>query len=153
MDNMDKIRHNILEIYNKSNTSQNPLSWFEEIYNQADSNREWIPWDWKEPHPFVVEWIEKSENRGNALVIGCGLGEDAAYLSKKGWNVTAFDISATAIKWASEIHPDPEIDWKVADLFHLPDSWQMRYDLVLEVHILQAIQEDLMIEAREKLAP
>jgi len=153
MDKMDKIRHNLLEIYNKSNTSGNPLSWFEEIYNQADSNREWIPWDWKEPHPFVVEWIEKSENKGNALVIGCGLGEDAAYLSKNGWNVTAFDISETAIKWASEIHKDPGIDWKVADLFYLPDSWKMRYDLVLEVHILQAIQEDLMIEAREKLAP
>ena len=153
MDKMDKIRHNLLEIYNKSNTSEYPLSWFEELYNQADSNRERIPWDWKEPHPFVVEWIEKSENKGNALVIGCGLGEDAAYLSKKGWNVTAFDISETAIKWASEIHKDSEIEWKVADLFYLPDSWQMRYDLVLEVHILQAIQEDLMIEAREKLAP
>ena len=58
MDNMDKIRHNLLEIYNKSNTSQNPLSWFEEIYNQADSNREWIPWDRKEPHPFVVETVQ-----------------------------------------------------------------------------------------------
>ena len=150
---MDKIRKKILEIYNKSNQSENPLSWFEELYDQANSNREWIPWDWKEPHPFVVEWIEKSEKEGNALVIGCGLGEDAAYLSKNGWNVTAFDISETAIKWASEIHRDLEIEWKVADLFHLPDSWQMKYDLVLEVHILQAIQESLMIEARKKLAP
>ena len=29
----------------------------------------------------------------------------------------------------------------------------MKYYLVLEVHILQAIQESLMIEARKKLAP
>ena len=150
---MDNIRSKILEIYNKNKDSDDPLYWFEEIYNQADSNREWIPWDWKGPHPFVVEWIERSMNKGNALVIGCGLGEDAAYLSNKGWNVTAFDISETAVKWASEIHSDLEIEWMVADLFNLPDSWQMKYDLVLEVHILQAIQQSLMTEASKKLAP
>ena len=61
-------------------------------------------------------------------------------------------ITQKCCSFVSSITKDPEIDWKVADLFHLPDSWQMRYDLVLEVHILQAIQEDLMIEAREKLA-
>ena len=150
---MDKIRSKLLKIFNKSNDSDNPLSWFEELYHQANNNRDWIPWDWKEPHPFVVEWIEKSEKKGTALVIGCGLGEDAAYLSKMGWQVTAFDISETAIKWASEIHRDLEIEWKVADLFNLPKSWQGRFDLVLEVHILQAIQENLMREARKKLAP
>ena len=41
-----------------------------------------IPWDWMEPHPFLVEWIEENKHTGRAR---CWLwsGEDAAFLMRK----------------------------------------------------------------------
>ena len=112
-----------------------------------------IPWDWKEPHPFLVDWIEQTIDKGRALVVGCGLGEDAAFLSRKGWQVTAFDISASAIDWARNLHNSLEIEWVVADLLNLPESWERQFDLVLEVHILQAIPKEISNKASIKLSP
>ncbi|MCC5670705.1 class I SAM-dependent methyltransferase [Nostoc sp. CHAB 5784] len=37
-----------------------------------------------------------------ALVIGCGLGDDAEAIASLGFEVTAFDISPTAIAWCQE---------------------------------------------------
>lgn len=150
---MDEARERMLAIYSKSNDSEQPLSWFEELYQESERDRGLIPWDWKEPHPFLVDWIEPLQDHGRALVVGCGLGEDAAFLSRKGWRVTAFDISESAVDWASNLHNELQVEWVVADLLNLPNSWEGKFDLVLEVHILQAIPEEIRKKASRKLAP
>jgi len=143
----------MLSAYNQSIESNEPLSWFEELYSGSEKERENIPWDWKEPHPFLVEWVEGISNPGKALVVGCGLGEDASFLSREGWEVTAFDISESAVSWAKQLHEGLEINWAVADLLNLPESWNGKFDLVLEVHILQAIPLDIREQAAPLLAP
>tara|TARA_Y100001978_G_C23513771_1_gene346889 strand:- start:160 stop:681 length:522 start_codon:yes stop_codon:yes gene_type:complete len=105
-----------------------------------------------EPHPFLVEWIEENQHTGRALVVGSGLGEDAAFLCEKGWEVTAFDISESAIEWASQLHKGKEIDWSVGDLVKPEESWKGAFDLVLEVHILQAIPEKIRNAAYTNLS-
>ncbi len=142
-----------MEIINRSIQSGEPLSWFEELYSLSERDREMIPWDWREPHPFVVEWARENRPAGKALVVGCGLGEDAAFLSSLGWEVTAFDISETAVAWAKQIHKDSNIDWVVANLIELSDSWKGIFDLVLEVHIIQAIPKQISEAASKRLAP
>ncbi len=142
-----------MEIFNRSMESNEPLLWFEQLYSESERDRGMIPWDWREPHPFLVEWARENRPSGTALVIGCGLGEDAAFLSSLGWDVTAFDISETAVAWAKKIHNDSKVDWKVADLLELRDSWKGNFDLVLEVHILQAIPKQICEEASRRLAP
>lgn len=148
---MDEVRQNTLRI--KDGVKEDSLDWFEELYASANGDEYWIPWSNGEPHHFLTEWASTIKSRGRALVVGCGLGEDAAYLSRKGWNVTAFDISPSAIQWAKKIYSSENIDWQVADLLSLPEEWIGLFDLVVEVHILQAIPESIRILAAPNMAP
>ena len=150
---MDEARERMLEIYSTSENSNDPLSWFEELYCSSQRDRRMIPWDWMEPHPFLVDWIEENKHTGRALVVGSGLGEDAAFLHDKGWKVTAFDVSDSAVEWASQLHKGKEIDWLVGDLVQPEDRWKEAFDLVLEVHILQAIPEEIRKSAYRNLSP
>lgn len=124
-------------------------AWFEELYKQADGNRDMIPWADLEPNRFFVEWDKKAAIRGegrNALVVGCGLGDEAVYLDERGFDVTAFDISEKAIEWAKRIHADRSIDFHVADLFETPSEWRRAFNFVIEVYTIQA----LPVSMREK---
>jgi len=59
---------------------------------------------------------------GSALDVGCGEGADAVWLAERGWQVTAVDISATALERAAghAAHAAPDmagrITWAQADL-------------------------------------
>ena len=150
---MDEAREKMLEIYSASENSNDPLSWFEELYCSSRRDRRLIPWDWMEPHPFLVEWTEENQHTGRALVVGSGLGEDAAFLHEIGWKVTAFDVSESAVEWASQLHKGKEIDWLVGDLVQPEQRWKEAFDLVLEVHILQAIPEEIRNSAYRNLSP
>ena len=150
---MDEARERMLEIYSTSENSNDPLSWFEELYGSSRRDRRLIPWDWMEPHPFLVEWTEENQHTGRALVVGSGLGEDAAFLHDKGWKVTAFDVSESAVEWASQLHKGKEIDWLVGDLVQPEQRWKEAFDLVLEVHILQAIPKEIRNSAYRNLSP
>ena len=150
---MDEARERMLEIYSTSENSNDPLSWFEDLYCSSRRDRRLIPWDWMEPHPFLVEWTEENQHTGRALVVGSGLGEDAAFLHDKGWKVTAFDVSESAVEWASQLHKGKEIDWLVGDLVQPEQRWKEAFDLVLEVHILQAIPKEIRNSAYTNLSP
>jgi len=55
---------------------------------------------------------------GQALDVGCGEGADALWLARHGWQVTAVDISATALQRAAATASDIEgrVAWTRADL-------------------------------------
>lgn len=151
---MDEVRRQLRSFSDAAATEGKFLDWFERLYEHADSNPAWIPWSKGEPHPLLVDWMKNTNpSPGTALVVGCGLGEDAMYLAERGWNVTAFDIAPTAVHWASERYPHERIDWVVGDLLHPNKEWEKAFDFVLEVHILQAIPEKFRIPASRNLAP
>jgi SAM-dependent methyltransferase len=118
------------------------LGWFERLYREAAGDNEKIPWADLEPNKFLARFAEKTDLRGGgrkALVVGCGLGDDARYLYDLGFRVTAFDISPTAIEWARRIHIDTDIRFFVADLFNPPTEWFGAFDFVLEVYTIQPL--------------
>ena len=88
---MDDVRKMLRNLSDAAKERGAPLDWFEDLYDVADKDRNLIPWSKGEPHPFLVDWLENhsEQNTGNALVVGCGRGEDAVFLSERGWNVTA----------------------------------------------------------------
>jgi 2-polyprenyl-3-methyl-5-hydroxy-6-metoxy-1,4-benzoquinol methylase len=49
---------------------------------------------------MLVEWAQNRgvDGRGRrALVVGCGLGQDAEYVAGHGFDAVAFDIAPTAV--------------------------------------------------------
>ena len=81
------------------------LGWFDALYKEADGDNGKIPWADLTPNKYLQTWAEQTNLQGNnrnALVVGCGLGDDAKFLHDLGFRVTAFDISPTAIEWAAK---------------------------------------------------
>tara|TARA_B100000035_G_C20978376_1_gene544252 strand:+ start:374 stop:1153 length:780 start_codon:yes stop_codon:yes gene_type:complete len=147
---VEDIRSRLKQMSDAAASTSDPLSWFEELYSSAQGDDNWIPWSDGSPSPFVVDWAI-GKPPGRALVVGCGLGEDAVFLDKIGWDVVAFDLSPTAVEWAKKRHEKTDINWVVADLLNPPDEWASEFELVLEVHILQAIPENIRHDAASKL--
>jgi SAM-dependent methyltransferase len=118
---------------------------FEEMYAAAGDDLEAVPWANLRPFPLLVEWLDREAaagnalRGGNALVIGCGYGDDAEELARRGLAVSAFDFSPTAIARARERFPGSSVAYRVADLFDLPAEWSGRFDLVVEIRTLQSM--------------
>src|SRR5687768_7785653 len=134
-----------------------PLGWFESLYRRAAGQAAVIPWADLRPNPHLVEWLDSAavarrRTLGRALVIGCGLGDDAELLASRGWSVVAFDLSAEAIRWARERFPQSNVDYCTVDLFDAPRQWRRQFDLVVEVYTLQVLPPGLRAQAVEVAA-
>lgn len=68
---------------------------------------------------------------GRALDVGCGEGADALWLARRGWHVTAVDISNVALQRASEAGADVanRVTWTCTDLLTVPPT-ASAFDLV-----------------------
>jgi len=68
---------------------------------------------------------------GRALDVGCGEGADARWLAQRGWQVTAVDISKTALDRAAATDPDVagRVTWTAMDLTRTPPPARA-FDLV-----------------------
>ena len=118
------------------------MGWFDVLYKEAAGDNEKIPWADLQPNKFLVELAEKTGLQGNdrkALVVGCGLGDDARYLHDLGFEVTAFDISKAAVDWAKKLHLKTDIKFYAVDLFNPPKEWYQAFDYVLEVYTIQPL--------------
>jgi SAM-dependent methyltransferase len=131
------------------------LGWFEELYREAKGDTDHIPWADLEPNRFFKAWAIDTALNGSgkrALVVGCGLGDDARYLYELGFEVTAFDISPTAIEWAKRLHSDTDIQFEAADLFQPFRGWLGAFDFVLEIYTIQPLPMELRSKAIDSIA-
>lgn len=145
-DDIEARRAHIRELAAEFAERGDAVGWFDAIYKEAAGNNEVIPWADLEPNRFFREWAEKKDLKGEgrkALVVGCGLGDDARYLHDLGFEVTAFDISPTAIEWARRLHKDTDIKFEVADLFEPFRGWLGAFEFVLEVYTIQPLPMEL----------
>ena len=129
------------------------LGWFDALYRQAAGKPDEIPWAELRPNPYLVQWLDNAAlTPRNALVIGCGLGDDAELLSSRGWTTTAFDISPEAIRWARRRFPQSKTNDQVASVLDPPPDWRRKFDLIVEIFTLQAMPRPLHLQAIPKIA-
>lgn len=151
----DKKRERTRELAAEFNEKGDPLGWFDTLYKESGGDIEKIPWADMKPNRFFKAWAESTGLKGNgrtALVVGCGLGDDAKFLHDLGFRVTAFDISPTAIEWAKKIYGDADIRFEAADLFDPPAEWRWDKnrpadaggaDFVLEIYTIQPLPMEM----------
>lgn len=118
-----------------------PTAWFERLYAAAADGRAQVPWDRGAAHPLLVEWTEREQvhGPGSAMVVGAGPGFDAEYVSARGFDTTAFDVSPTAVELTRRRNPASSVGYKVADLLALPSAWRGAFDLVIETFTVQSL--------------
>ena len=116
--------------------------WFDRLYQHAAGDPETIPWADLSPNSHLVAWLDREKIRGDrqsALVVGCGLGDDAEELRARGFTVTAFDIAPTAIDWCRKRFPNSNVSYVVADALNPPPEWSNKFDFIFEAYTLQAL--------------
>lgn len=131
------------------------LGWFEALYARAAGDAAIIPWADLIPNPNVITWLDQHQVAGtgrHALKIGCGLGDDAEELARRGFRTTAFDISASAIAWCRRRYPGSPVAYVVEDLFRAPIEWRGTFDFVLESYTLQVLPPSLRQAAIKHIA-
>jgi SAM-dependent methyltransferase len=150
---MDDPRERYRELLAQSLAADDPTGWFERLYAEARAGEAEVPWDRQAPHPLLIPWAQAGGSAGSAgasgasltgagrraLVVGCGLGDDAELVRALGYHTVAFDVSEAAIEAARERHPDTTVEYVVADLFKPPVGWHRGFDLVVEVYTVQAL--------------
>ncbi len=118
-----------------------PTGWFEQLYREAAEGTSVIPWADLRPNPNLLEfwWRNPIATAGKtALKVGCGLGDDAKQLAEWGFETTAFDISASAIRVCNQRFPG-RVSFNVADVLNPPAEWIGYFDFVLESYTLQVL--------------
>lgn len=126
-------------------------NFFETMYQNASDDLSSIPWATMSPNVHLLEYLEEAEavKGKRALVIGCGLGDDAVALVNKGYDTDAIDISSTAISMAKERFRESGVHFSVQDIFALPKNFNEAYDFVYEGLTIQSLpreQRELVVE-------
>jgi SAM-dependent methyltransferase len=117
-----------------------PLRWFEELYAAADRGEAVVPWADLAPNPVLVRELGSLTVDGlRTLVVGCGYGDDAAFLAGAGAKVTAFDVSPSAVARCRERFADLDVSWVAANALTPPREWASAYELVVEIFTLQVL--------------
>ncbi|HEV7733251.1 MAG TPA: class I SAM-dependent methyltransferase [Candidatus Binatia bacterium] len=117
-----------------------PTAWFETLYREAQDGSAVVPWADLVPNPHLVEWLDAHRPApGRALDVGTGLGDNAEELAHRGFEVTAFDVAATAVAQARRRFPASRVTYVVADLLAPPPEWRGAFALVAETYTLQVL--------------
>ncbi|MBG1266262.1 class I SAM-dependent methyltransferase [Nostoc sp. WHI] len=138
----EDLRFYVKQLASVALQKSDPSAWFEVLYAKAKGDTAQIPWAKLAPHPYLQDWLTNHQpfaSGQKALVIGCGLGDDAQALAHRGSEVTAFDISPTAIAWCQKRFPDSTVNYVVADLLAIPSQWHQAFDFVFECRNIQAL--------------
>lgn len=132
-----------------------PLGWFDALYAEADEDPSVVPWADLAPNPHLVRWLDGRSAPGpgaRALAVGCGYGDDAEELARRGYETVAFDLSPIAIERCARRFPATSVCYACADLYAYPAEWERFFDLVVEAYTLQVLPPELRPAATARIA-
>jgi len=127
-------------------------SWFDPVYEAADRRADAVPWANLHPCGWVTDYASANPGPGTAVIVGCGLGDDAEVIAAARYTTTAFDVSRHAVEWCRDRFPDSAVDYRVADLLDLDADLVGRFDLVVEVRTIQSLPPRLREQSIDGVA-
>jgi len=114
---------------------------FEKIYK----NPEEAPWTFKEPHPELVDLVNKQKIPAGCKVleIACGEGYHSIFLASSGFKVTALDRSPLAIRYAKQHAKEAnvEVEFLVKDYRDLY-KFSGTFDFIFDWRFLHEITDE-----------
>jgi 2-polyprenyl-3-methyl-5-hydroxy-6-metoxy-1,4-benzoquinol methylase len=132
-----------------------PTGWFETLYQEGEAGKSVVPWANLCPNPRLLDFwsAHPLPTAGKtALIIGCGLGDDAEQLAAWGFQTTAFDISETAIRACRKRFPTTKVEYLAANLLNPSSTWRRAFHFVFEANTLQVLPAALRLRAMENIA-
>ena len=90
--------------------------------------------DWEKQIEYLQKYAREWPQTGRILELGCGEGKLSFVLARFGYNVTAIDVSETAIAWAKEKlqKQNETIDFKVMSVVDLDCFEENAFDIVFD---------------------
>ena len=128
-------------------------AWERRHWERVWSGAETPYWLVDEARPAVIAaardgWLPRG---GTVLEIGCGLGDNAAWLAGEGWTVLATDIAPSAVARARKRHRDvPRLEFGVLDAC-APDALGRKFTAIVDSGCLHIIPAALRGRYRENL--
>lgn len=139
--------------------ANDPTGWFELLYAEAEAGKAIVPWGGS-PSRMLVEWAARRGLDGHgrrALVVGCGLGDDAEFVASLGFATVAFDVATSAVRAARCRFPGSRVEYITADLLNPPAPWHRAFDLVVEIFTIQvlplSVRADAIANVADMVAP
>jgi SAM-dependent methyltransferase len=118
------------------------LEW-QRRYEQDDT-----PWDKGTPAPALLQFLQRRQFSGRALVPGCGRGHEVrALATQSNLTVVGLDLAPTALAQARELSaqtdPGADISFIEGDFFDLPPALRHSFDWLVEHTCFCAIEPRL----------
>ena len=114
------------------------------------------PWNTDQPTSQLLQVIdEQSIKPCRVLEVCCGAGTNAVYIASKGFDVTAVDISRTALDRARRRAADVKVSahFVQADFFDLPDLGEP-FPFIVDVggyHAMRRVDEPRLVKIYDHL--
>lgn len=113
---------------------------YDDRYRQVHEKK--LQWASDAPSPIVSQVMERFGISTDAqiLELGCGEGRDARFLLRRGYRVTATDISTAAVDYCRRENPEFAEHFYVLDC--VAGEWAEKYDFIYAVAVIHMLVED-----------
>lgn len=103
------------------------------------------------PDPLLIRHADLLTGNGLALDVACGVGQNAIWLSRQGYDVIAVDASLTGLRYGREIvaASDLHVQFVAADL----DRFALPHDTFALIIVFRFLDRALVPQLKRALIP